>query len=240
MTSIEIPQLADAQLESWLALTSIAETVPNDWILIGGQMVQLHCWERGFTPPRVTSDVDAVIDVISKPEILEEFTKVLDGLGFEPQTSPDGHQYKWKKDLAEIDILFPDNVGARALNKKGFTSGTIPETPGGRVVLSFAERVEVELEGRTTLINRPNLIGSLFIKIKAMRNPNDIGFGRHFLDFAILATLFSSDDVGSHVDPKVVNSILSAVALVRGNLQAMSQISGAEDGLERVTLALTP
>ncbi len=240
MTSIVIPQLADAQLESWLALTRIAEAVPNDWILIGGQMVQLHCWERGFTPPRVTNDVDAVIDVISKPEILAQFTKVLDGLGFEPKTSPDGHQYKWIKGLAEVDILFPDNVGARALNKKGFTSGTIPETPGGRVVLSFAERVKVELGGGTTLINRPNLIGSLFIKSKAMRNPNDIGFGRHFLDFAILATLFSSDDVGSHVDPKVVNSILSAVALVRGNLQAMSQISGAEDGLERVTLALTP
>lgn len=237
MNSIVIPQLADAQLESWLALTRIAEKIPNDWILIGGQMVQLHCWERKFVSPRVTSDVDAVLNVISKPSILEVFTKVLDELGFEPQTSPDGHQYKWIKGLAEIDILFPDNIGARALSKKGFTSGTVPETPGGRVVLDFAERVNVELEGKTTLLNRPNLIGSLYIKSEAMKNPNDIGFRRHFLDFATLATLFSSDDIGSAVNAKVVDSILSAIAFVRRDLQTISQVLGAKEGLDRVTLA---
>ena len=42
-----LPDLGDHTVELWLALLDIAEAVPVDWVLVGGQMVLLHALEHG-------------------------------------------------------------------------------------------------------------------------------------------------------------------------------------------------
>ena len=53
--------MSDAQEAAWGALMELSERVETGWTLIGGQLVHLHCAERGLAPARPTNDVDAVV-----------------------------------------------------------------------------------------------------------------------------------------------------------------------------------
>lgn len=131
MNEIRTGEIAGGQRESWISLVEVAKKIPNGWTLIGGQLVQLHCWQRGINPNRVANDVDTVLDVLSNPQILMSFTAILKDIGFEPETYASGHQLKWNKGETEIDVLLPNSVGERVLKKTGILGGTTIETPGG-------------------------------------------------------------------------------------------------------------
>jgi hypothetical protein len=94
MKSIELPKLPLGQYQSWMGLLELANKLPTGWTLIGGQLVQLHCWEKDKSPARITTDIDTVLNVVSNPDILKIFTKTLQELGFTLKTSPAGLQYK--------------------------------------------------------------------------------------------------------------------------------------------------
>ena len=51
---IELPAMPLAQRAGWHALMELHERMPTGWTLIGGQMVHLHCAERGRSPSRPT------------------------------------------------------------------------------------------------------------------------------------------------------------------------------------------
>jgi hypothetical protein len=44
---IAAPSLAPVQAAAWHALFDVFSRLPTDWALVGGQMVQSLCWERG-------------------------------------------------------------------------------------------------------------------------------------------------------------------------------------------------
>ena len=77
-----LPAMPAEQTASWLALLDLYEQLDHGWTLIGGQLVHLHCVERGRFPDRATNDADAVIDVRADPAMLHTFTKPLTALGF--------------------------------------------------------------------------------------------------------------------------------------------------------------
>lgn len=52
--AVQLPPMAEAQKQSWLALLDVYERLNAGWALIGGQLVHLHCAERKVTPPRWT------------------------------------------------------------------------------------------------------------------------------------------------------------------------------------------
>ena len=60
---VVLPAMNAAQQQSWHALMELYERVNHDWTLIGGQLVHLHCAERGASPTRPTNDVDTVVDL---------------------------------------------------------------------------------------------------------------------------------------------------------------------------------
>jgi len=96
MTVIEMPVLGQRSSLAWHALFDLAEKVPNNWCLVGGQMVHLWCIERGTTPNRPTDDADAVLDVRAEPTILHQVTKALVDISFESVgETPEGHQCRW-------------------------------------------------------------------------------------------------------------------------------------------------
>lgn len=239
MKSIELPQLHFGQYQSWVGLLELANKIPTGWTLIGGQLVQLHCWEKGKSPARITTDIDTVLNVVSNPDILKTFTKALRDLGFTPKTSADGLQYKWVRDLAEIDVLLMDNIGERALLRKGISGAPSLETPGGRKALDFTEKLEVQLNGLSAVINRPSLAGALFIKSVAASNTNDFSRDRHLIDFTILTTLIDSQTLFAISDVKVINSIKSVIGNMRSRRDLLSMILGGEEGLERLEIGLS-
>src|SRR5437870_1071648 len=102
-----------AQEAAWVALLDLYERHPEDWTLIGGQMVHLHCAERGYAPQRPTTDADAVVDA-RVPEVLGSVTSALVELGFDSgMPSADGVQHRWTRESAVIDVLIPEGTGAR-------------------------------------------------------------------------------------------------------------------------------
>ena len=65
--TVVLTGLTDRQQQSWLGLLDVAANFPTGWSLVGGQMVQLYCQERGFSPSRPTNDGDVVLDVRPSP-----------------------------------------------------------------------------------------------------------------------------------------------------------------------------
>jgi hypothetical protein len=82
VTVVIAPPMLAAQENAWRGLLEIFARLPAGWCLVGGQLVHLHCWERGYAPNRPTNDADAALDVRARPEILLEFTRVLTEIGF--------------------------------------------------------------------------------------------------------------------------------------------------------------
>lgn len=79
---IVMPLMPSQQQRVWHCLFRISERLPGGWALIGGQMVHVHCAERGAEPHRTTTDGDAVVDIRADPTMLTKFTHELVQLGF--------------------------------------------------------------------------------------------------------------------------------------------------------------
>ncbi|WP_147305372.1 hypothetical protein [Subtercola boreus] len=127
--------MTPTQEGSWRGLIAVSKIVTGGWCLVGGQMVQLWCWQRGSEPNRPTDDGDAVLDIRARPRIMKEFTRALVECGFEPDgQSWEGHQHRWTDGQGQIDILLPEGIGARA-DRFGVRGGTTPapRRPGGTV-----------------------------------------------------------------------------------------------------------
>ncbi len=54
MEPLILPPMTPKQEVSWRGILAVAARVREGWCLVGGQMVQLWCWERGSEPMRPT------------------------------------------------------------------------------------------------------------------------------------------------------------------------------------------
>ncbi|MBO0926198.1 hypothetical protein J1G44_17120 [Cellulomonas sp. zg-ZUI199] len=96
--SVRLPPMRVPQRDAWWTLMDLHSDMPVGWVLVGGQMVHLHCAERGAAPQRPTDDADAAIDVRAHPRALSDFTAALLDRGLEPDgTTWRGHQHRWRK-----------------------------------------------------------------------------------------------------------------------------------------------
>ncbi|GIG65287.1 hypothetical protein [Phytomonospora endophytica] len=115
-TPVRLPSLAAATGELWTLLIDLAvhaASVP--WTLVGGQMVMLHGLERDREAPRVSADIDTVVDLRAKQDGLRALVGIFERLGLEAvgPPSPDGimHRYVTYEDRT-ADIPRPDLLGA--------------------------------------------------------------------------------------------------------------------------------
>lgn len=121
---IVMPYMPREQEQVWLDLFRINERMPDGWALVGGQMVHLHCAERGAEPHRTTTDGDAVVDIRADRQMLARFTQVLQDLGFSSVgVSAEGHEHRWRHGMALIDVLVATNLG-RSQTVTGVTGST--------------------------------------------------------------------------------------------------------------------
>lgn len=238
MTTV-LPAMTDAQTIGWLALLDLFDRKPTGWTLVGGQMVHLHCAERGATPTRPTDDIDAVLDVRAEPHVLWSITRELAHLGFAADgESPAGHQHRWVRAGASIDILIPRHLGERASSRRGYSGGTTIETKAAQQALDRTEKVAVVVAGREGYVRRPSMLGSLVAKAAAYTVPLDAGRERHLIDLAVLSTLVIPTDRLQNAttrDLRYLHTALGALALTPRILGA---VEGSNDGLERIRRAL--
>lgn len=236
---IVLPAMPPEQTASWLGLLDLHERLSNGWTLIGGQLVHLHCAERGQFPVRPTNDADTVIDVRADPTMLATFTGVLTELGFTSAgISAEGLQHRWVRGDASIDVLLPDGVGERASLRHGVTGSPTLPTAGGTQALQRSETVAVTVSGHAGFVRRPNLVGALVGKAAALSNAGDSGLGRHRRDFAILAGLITARDFRNEALTKKDRQRLRAmVAAVRKDRATLLEIPTAEASLGRLVTA---
>ncbi len=232
--------MSRGQTDSWHGLLDLAELVPDHWCVVGGQMVYLHCIERGSRPTRPTDDGDAVLDIRARPTVLMDVTSALQKIGFEPSgESATGHQHRWVRRLAQIDLLIPSNVGVTAASRRGVTGGTTLEAPGAQQALDRSEQVEIVMGDRRAIVARPTLLGALVAKAAAYTVMLDRARKRHLIDFVVLATLADRRDRIAELvtkrDRHYLSNALGALTEEPGVVQA---IEGGADGVERIRVAL--
>ncbi len=190
--TVSMPVTTEAQVASWHALMDLHRALPGRWTIVGGQMVHLHCAERDAFPVRPTDDADALLDVKAHPSVLEDFTAGLVDAGFAPLTSGSGHQHRWRKGDAQIDVLISDKLGDRKTYRT-ITGAPTVGTPAAALVLARSDDLTIEVEGRIGTVRRPTLLGSLIAK-GAAHSVAD-GRDRHRQDFAMLAAMLRADDL---------------------------------------------
>lgn len=237
-SAIPLPVMSTAQTAAWHALMDIHDRLDHGWTLVGGQLVHLHCAERGAFPQRPTDDADTVVDVRARPDMLLAFTRALRDFGFKPATSGDGLQHRWTHGAAQIDVLIPDGVGERARARRGAGGAPTLETPGGSQALNRTQSVRVAAEGRVGSVRRPDLVGSLVMKAAANTAVGDGAKSRHRTDFVTLCALIAARDFRTAtLNAKDRKRLSDMVAACRLDAVAMS-VEEAEKALALVLRAL--
>lgn len=236
---IVLPSMPPEQTASWVGLLELHEQLAHGWTLIGGQLVHLHCAERGQFPVRPTNDADTVIDVRADPAMLITFTGVLTDLGFTSAgISAEGLQHRWVRGDASIDVLLPEGIGERARLRHGVTGSPTLPTTGGTQALQRSETVAVTVAGREGSVRRPNLVGALVGKAAALSNASDPGLGRHRRDFVILAGMITARDFRDiELTKKDRQRLRAMVAAVEKDRTLLLDLPDAENSIDRLTTA---
>ena len=197
--------------------------------------VFLYCCEREVAVNRPTDDSDVVLDVRARPEILRTFTAAMQDIGFDSAgVSPEGHQHRWVRGEAQIDVLIPSGLGERAAKRRGVTGGTTLSTPGAQQALDRSAPVLVEIGEVSGTVWRPSMIGALVAKAAAYSVP-DVARDRHLVDFAVLASMVSrSDGIADHVTQRDRQHLLPVLLALDENRPLWAMVDGAERGIDVV------
>lgn len=184
---IELPVLPGIEEALWLALLELAEIQPNNWTLIGGQMVLLHALENGALLPRVTTDLDVLLNARVATGAVGGFVSALQELGFESAGfSPEGIAHRYSRGAVSVDVLAPEGLGDRT-DLTTTPPGRTLKTPGGTQALKRTQMVPVTSQGRVGLVPRPSLLGAIICKAEAV-SVDDAPINQR-LDLALLLSL---------------------------------------------------
>jgi hypothetical protein len=153
----------------WRVLIDLARR-ERHWTLIGARMVELHAAERGHVMSRVTVDADALADARERPSPVGRLAQVLVSAGFHlDDPTAFGAAHTFVRDGVEIDVLAPEHIGERTDDALTTVAPAhTVQVPGGRQALARTEQVEVELGDLRGTIPRPNLLGAILIKARAV------------------------------------------------------------------------
>jgi len=155
----------------WRAVGELVATLPEDWVLIGGLMVQLHALEHGAADVRVTKDID-VLGRARPQGALSRIDQVLREQSFAVDLSdPDGYAWRYVRGDLIVDVLAPDGFRRDRPPTLGGVSAL--GVPGGQQALKRAEPVRVTVEGARFVVRRPSLLGAILIKARAVRRHAD-------------------------------------------------------------------
>lgn len=184
---IRLPALAGHDDDLWAALIELSELRPGEWTLVGGQMVFLHAIEHGVSPPRVSTDLDVLVNARVVTGGVREFVASIEERGFVlAGASPEGIAHRYQRGGVRIDVLAPEGLGPRA-DLTTTPPGRTLQVPGGTQALERTELVPVAFGDRGGLVPRPSLLGAIVGKAVAV-DVDDVPEAQR-LDLALLLSL---------------------------------------------------
>ncbi len=171
--------------------------------------------------------------------MLLRFTTALHTIGFASSgESMEGHQHRWERDNAQIDVLIPTGIGERAALRKGVSGGTTIQAPGAQGALDTAEAIEVRLGDVSGVIYCPTLPGAIAVKAAAYTVMGDRKRDRHLEDIAILANMLTVNELrGLSFSATELRRLTLAMAAL-SERQGLVAMLDAEDGLARLGMAV--
>ena len=182
----ELPGFSGHAKDLWPALLDIADAVPHGWVLVGGQMVLLHAIEHNARWPRVSTDLDVIVNA-RITTAMRGFVTTIESLGFTLDgMSPDLLAHRYQRGGASIDVLAPEGLGTRT-DLTTTPPGHTLQVPGGTQARERSEQIEVSYQGRSGRIPRPSLLGAIIGKSCAV-DVDDAPINQE-LDLALLLTL---------------------------------------------------
>lgn len=182
---VVLPLLPGLESNLWTTLIELGQVFPDHWTLIGGQMVLLHGLEHGRTPPRVSADLDALVN--ARLRAIPQFVEDLEAMGFGLEgISNDGRAHRYRRNDVVLDVLAPEGLGRR-VDLTTTPPGHTIEVPGGSQALSRTELLSVSFEGQIGEVPRPSLLAAIVAKAAAagIGDKRDI----HTNDLAFLLSL---------------------------------------------------
>ncbi len=186
---VVLAPLAALQLDLWHTVLDLAEAMPQRWTLIGGQMVLLHALEHGAAPTRVSTDLDALVNVRAVAHSIPTFVDALTAMGFvEDGISPENLAHRYRRKRLTVDVLAPEGLGLRVdLRTAPPSPGRTLQVPAGTQALDRTELVPIVAGDREGLVPRPSLLGAIIAKAEAV-NVDDLPEAQ-LQDVALLLTL---------------------------------------------------
>lgn len=175
---------------TWSALLDLASSV-DGWTLIGARMVQLHAAERGLTVPRTSFDADALADARDRKGT-RRVSRALAALEFtlDPPTAF-GLGHVFRRGNVEIDVLAPDGLNTKDRRITVPPAYTV-QVPGGTQALRRSELVSVRLGRRRGTLPRPDLLGAILVKARAV-DVDDVPDNQR-VDLAVLLSFVDDAD----------------------------------------------
>lgn len=184
---VRLPTLPGRDDELWLALIELSELRPGEWTLVGGQMVFLHATEHGAAPPRVSTDLDVLVNARVVTGGVREFVVAIEAVGFElVGVSPEGIAHRYRRGGVSVDVLAPEGLGART-DLTTTPPGRTLQVPGGTQALDRTELVPVMFGDHQGVVPRPSLLGAIVAKAVAVA-VDDVPDAQR-IDLALLLSL---------------------------------------------------
>ncbi|NUK03593.1 hypothetical protein HRW23_20910 [Streptomyces lunaelactis] len=248
---LELPPLAGAADELWRLLLDLADVVDAPWTLVGGQMVMLHGLQRGRPSPRVSADIDTVVDVRADPRGMRRMVRALTKLGLVPagDPGPNGLMHRYVKpgtevaiDLAvpaaSVDVLVPEGLGPTADVTTSGRGRAFP-APGASQALARTELVPVTYDSRQQHVPRPDLLGAIVGKAVGAA-VDDKEPERHIRDLAFLCSLVEDPfALAESITPKDRKRLSRAVRKLSGTSPHWQGLDGRGDDARAVWEVLT-
>lgn len=184
---VRLPTLPGHDNELWFTLIELCELRPGEWTLVGGQMVFLHAIEHGAALPRVSTDLDVLVNARVATAAVRVFVKAIEAVGFElAGASPEGIAHRYRRDGVSVDVLAPEGLGSRT-DLTTTPPGRTLQVPGGTQALDRTELVPVTVGDHRGMVPRPSLLGAIVAKAAAV-DVDDVPDAQR-LDLALLLSL---------------------------------------------------
>lgn len=202
---IDIPEQGDGAHRLWCDLLDLARQFPGIWTVIGAHMVALYAWEAGIET-RPSQDIDLLADVRLQTTASQDIARFLVERGYEPEILRGGLAHLFRRDdVGEIDLFVPDGIGPRTPIRTIPPNRTI-RIPGGTQALLRSEPVAIRTRDVEGEIFRPNLLGAIIVKLRAI-DVDDVPNAQR-ADVALLLGLIADPDSLAqeltHTDRKIL------------------------------------
>lgn len=190
MRPIQLPS-EGSEGEMWRELLDLSEHRADGWSIVGALMVSIHAFGGDLMLPRLTQDIDVVVEVRGVADEPRTFASNLTELGWDipaDAINAEGVGHRFRKGKLTFDLLAPEGLGEETdlTTLKPLVTIAIP---GGTQALRRTTYIDVDCAGRAGVLPVPDLIGAIVVKSCAAV-VGDAGDGkdpaRHLGDLALL------------------------------------------------------